>query len=207
MAQTANTFAGTSGRTSTLGPKHAIWKDVQVLINDSCELTAKGADITVNKPSNASCRVVADEADDNATPRSPRVDSLNKGASDLPLVISGVGCDTEEAEALKHDASSTPATTTIFRRFGSAGPPQNWGVPPAWRPFKENQLLPHHSAINQLDNTIPIAPRPPSSLTTELEPRIQSPSNKQSQITAADCTVPPTILTTPPRLHPDRQAA
>ena len=75
--------------------------------------------MAVNKPSNASCRDVADEADDNATPRSPRVDGLNKGASDLPLAISEIGFDTEGTEVLEHVASSTPATSTIFRRFGS----------------------------------------------------------------------------------------
>ena len=41
-----------------------------------------------------------------------------------------------------------------------------------------------HSAINRLDDTTTIAPRPPSSLTTELEPLIQSPRNTQSQITS-----------------------
>ena len=75
----------------------------------------------------------------------------------------------------------------------------------AWRPnlssqpepkylavtFKTQQLLAqcrqptwqHHSNCT----------RPPSSLTTEFEPRIQSPSTKQSQTTATADTVPPTI--------------
>ena len=48
----------------------------------------------------------------------------------------------------------------------------------------KNQILPHHSAINRVDNTSMIALRPPSSLTTELEPRIQSPSNTQSRLSS-----------------------
>ena len=106
--------------------------------------------MAVNKPSNASCRDVADEGDDNATPRSPRVDGLNKGALDLPLVISGVGCDTEGAEVLEHDASSTPATTTIFRRFGSVDH-RKWEAPSAWRPFYPTS----HRANTNCYHTLP----------------------------------------------------
>ena len=42
----------------------------------------------------------------------------------------------------------------------------------------------------------PDCTRPPSSLTTEFEPRRQSPSTTQSLNTATACTVPPTSLTT-----------
>ena len=72
-----------------------------------------------NKTSNASCRDAADEADDIATPRSLRVDGLNTRASDLPVANSGTDCEPERTEVLEHVASSTPVSTTTFRRFGS----------------------------------------------------------------------------------------
>ena len=122
--------------------------------------------MAVNKPSNASCRDVADEADDNATP----VDGLNKGASDLPLAISGTGCDTEGAEVLEHDASSTPATTTIFRRFGSVdhrklGSPPRHGMPSTRHPTEQIPNATTHFKAKQLDvnkaKTRPVrAPQP-----------------------------------------------
>ena len=135
---------------------------------------------STNHPTPA-CRDVADEADCNATPRSARVDGLNKGASDLPLPISGIGCDTAGTEVLEHDASSTPATTTIFRRFGSVDHRKLGSllgmasllpnIPPS-----KYQLLPHTSK--------------PSSLTSKTRPvRAPQPEPKTLAITAhSNCT-------------------
>ena len=110
--------------------------------------------MAVNKPSNASFRVVADEADDHATPRSPRVDGLNKGASELPLAISGISCDTERAEVLEHVASAT----TIFRRFGSVDHRKLGSLLGMARllpdiPPSKYQLLPHTSKPSSLTST------------------------------------------------------
>ena len=121
-----------------------------------------------NKPSNASCRDAADEADDIATPRSARENGLNTGASGLPVANSGTSCEPEGTEVLEHVASSTPVSTTTFRRFGSVdhrklGSPLGMArLPPDIRP-STYQLRPHTSTAKQLDDD---KPQPlPSSLT------------------------------------------
>ena len=73
----------------------------------------------------------------------------------------------------------------------------------AWRPSlspqpdpKYHAITEHsnclHSATNHFDDTIPIVPRPPSSLTTETEPaaRAQGPRNHWSQQLHAQCHQP-----------------
>ena len=154
---------------------------------------------------------------------------------------------TEELNCL-HARPFDPSDHKFSTQWLSESPQQR--SPSTWRPFSQNQLLPYFRRSmtcafcssfkiraqetsnhwsQQLpevpptnsDDIITSAPRPPSSLTTEFEPRNQMPGPLQlltatansmrplQLLTAtANCmppnsmtTVPPTIMTTPARLH------